>query len=239
MPNKLVIDIETIGHKLKDLDGISKEYFQHWAESKADSEDNIQLELEKIEDGFAINPLTGEVVTIGMLNPETDKGLVLFQVPESEQVGEFEENNIKFEKGTEKEILEKFWRNIQSYDEFITFNGRGFDIPFLMIRSAVHQVKAAKNLLSNRYVNSQVFNAKHIDLLDQLKFYGAWYPRYGNLHMFCKAFNIESPKGKGVDGSHVTKMFEEKRYLDIARYNVDDLFATKKLYQVWDEYLRF
>ena len=72
-----------------------------------------------------------------MLNPETDKGAVYFQAPPAGEtpIAPFEENGIRFETGSEKEILEKFWSTVKSYKEIITFNGRGFDCPFILVLS--------------------------------------------------------------------------------------------------------
>jgi len=50
---------------------------------------------------------------------------------------------------------------------------------------------------------------------------------------------IESPKAQGVTGDDVGRLFVEKKYLDIAKYNVLDLRATKALYEKWDTNLRF
>ncbi len=235
--NKLVIDIETVGKNMDDFDKISKDYFSHWAENAASNEKEIEAELKKVEDSLGLSPLTAEIACIGILNPDTDKGKVYYQ-DLKEKDKKFEDKGIEFEAMTEKDMLTKFWDDVDHYEEFITFNGRGFDIPFLMIRSAIHKIKPTKNLLSNRYLNSQFRGAKHIDLLDQLQFYGAtWGKRGYSLHMFCQAFGIESPKDEGVSGGHVKEMFAEGRYEDIARYNVDDLYATAKLYNYWNEYI--
>lgn len=233
---KLVIDIETVGKDIKDLDKISQDYFSHWAESSTSNEEDFKEELKKIEDGLSISPLTAEVVCIGILNPDTDKGAIYYQNPDKPD-NKFEEDGIKFEAMSEADMLKKFWDDIKAYDEFITFNGRGFDIPFLMIRSAVHKIRASKNLLSNRYLNLQKNEAKHVDLQDQLKFYGAVYGRGYNLHMYCQALGITSPKQEGVSGAHVKEMFNDKRYDDIARYNVDDIRSTGELYKIWREYI--
>ncbi len=234
---RLILDIETAGKNLSDLDEVSLDYINHWAENSADNPEDIESEVKKIEEGFSISPLTAETVCIGLLNPDTKKGLVYYQAPGAEKK-EFEDQGLKFITMTEPEMLQNFWEQVKFYDEFITFNGRNFDLPFLMLRSAIHQIRPSKNLLSNRYVNSQFKGAKHIDLLDQLQFYGAtWGKRGYNLHMFCQAFNIQSPKGKGVSGAHVKDMFQTGQYEDIARYNVDDLFATAALYDYWQKYL--
>ena len=57
--------------------------------------------------------------------------------------------------------------------------------------------------------------------------------------MLSRAFGIKSPKDSGVMGDDVTKLFREGKYLDIARYNVGDLWATKELYDYWKKYLAF
>jgi predicted PolB exonuclease-like 3'-5' exonuclease len=133
-------------------------------------------------------------------------------------------------------MLEQFWQGALSYHNFVTFNGREFDIPFLMIRSAIHKIKPTKNLLSNRYLSSQFVNAKHIDLCDQLSFYGAVWKK-SSLHLACRAFGIVSPKAGGVSGDDVGALFKEKKFVDIAKYNVGDLVATNELYGYWNTYL--
>lgn len=106
-----------------------------------------------------------------------------------------------------------------------------------MIRSAIHKIRPSKDFMSNRYLNYQR-EARHIDLQDQLAFYGS-VRREGGLHLFCRAFGIESPKTEEVKGDDVKRLFTEKKYKDIARYNVRDIVATRDLYRYWDEYLRF
>jgi 3'-5' exonuclease len=227
--SKLVIDIETVGKNLKDLDKVSQEYFKHWA-------DDNEMELDKVEEGFSLSPLTAEVVVIGMYNPTSENGIIYYQNPDKPK-NKFKEGSIEIEAVTEEEMLKKFWSHVKSYDEFITFNGRGFDIPFLLLRSAVHKIRPSKNLMSNRYLNSQFSDAKHIDLQDQLKFYGAVWGKGYNLHMYCEALGIKSPKQEGVSGAHVKEMFDEGRYDDIAKYNIADLYATAELYKAWQQYI--
>jgi hypothetical protein len=59
----------------------------------------------------------------------------------------------------------------------------------------------------------------------------------GSLHLWSRIFGIESPKAFGVTGDDVGRLFNEKRYLDIAKYNVLDLKATRELFQRWNDYL--
>lgn len=221
--SRIIFDIETAGKDFESLDKGTQEYLLKWAESED--------EIKDVKESLSFYPLTGEIITIGMLNPETDKGAVYFQAPQT-AIAPFEENGIKFETGSEKEILEKFWNTVKSYKEIVTFNGRGFDCPFILVRSAVHKIKPSKDLMPNRYSGS------HIDLLDQLTFYGASRRRF-SLDMWCKTFGIKSPKEGGITGYDIKDLFANKRYTDIARYCFGDIKATKELFSYWENYIKF
>ncbi len=227
---KLVLDIETIGENFDQLDQTTQEVLTRWTKKESKNEDEYRIALDDLKNGLGFSPLTGEIVAIGILDVEKNKGAVYFQAP-GQNIKESEENGIKFKQMTEKEMLEKFWEVTKHYDDFIPFNARGFAAPFLMTRPAIHKIKPSKDLMSNRY------DKKHIDLMDILSFYGA-VRRKGSLHLYCRAFGIKSPKEDGISGDGVNAFFKEKKFLEIAKYNVGDLRATKELYEYWDKYLR-
>ena len=233
---KLIFDIETIGENFDELDSATQEVLTKWIKKDSESEEEYIKALEELKSGLGFSPLTGQIVAIGVLDSDKNQGVVYFQAP-GENFKEFQEENITFKPCTEKEMLENFWKGSEKYNEFITFNGRGFDAPFLAVRSAVHKIKSSKDLMSNRYLSSQRFGATHIDLFDQLTFYGAT-RRKGGLHLWCRAFGITSPKAQGVTGDDVAQLFKEKKYKEIARYNVGDLMATKELYDYWKNYIK-
>ncbi len=220
---RVIFDIETVGKDFESLDTATQEYFLRFA----GSED----EKAEVKDSLSFYPLTAEIVTIGMLDPDTQKGYVFFQTT-GDPLLPFEEGFIRYETGTEKEIIGKFWNLIKGYDQFITFNGRGFDCPFILIRSAVHKIKPKRDLMPNRY------NDSHIDLLDQLTFYGASRRRF-SLDMWCRTFGIKSPKEEGITGYEVKDLFKTGRHLDIARYCLGDIRATMELYNYWENYIKF
>ena len=173
---------------------------------KVENEEEYERELKKIKDGLGFSPLTGYIVAIGLLDYEKNKGVVYYQAPDSSEE-ETEEGDFKFKPMSEKEMLERFWHGAKEYDEFIDFNGRSFDVPFLIARSAVNKVKITKDLMSNRYLNSQRYDAKHVDLFDQLSFYGAVRGK-NSLHLWCRA--LGSPQGRWVCGDDVSRLFREK-----------------------------
>ena len=122
-------------------------------------------------------------------------------------------------------MLRKFWELAERYQVFITFNGRAFDMPFLITRSAIKGVRPTKDLMRGRYLYQNNPDALHIDLAEQLSFYGAT-RRKGSLHLWSRAFGIPSPKSSGVTGDDVGPLFKRGKFLDIARYNVGDIRAT-------------
>ena len=233
--NKLVFDIETVGEDFDKMDKITQESLTKWIKKDAGNEQEYERMLADLKDGLGLSPLTGEIVVIGVLDVEQNKGVVYFQAP-GQKLAEFEQGNFKFKPMTEKEMLESFWDGVKNYQEFISFNGRGFDVPFIVARSAANKVKITKDLMPNRYLSSQRFGSLHVDLLDQLTYYGVT-SRKG-LHLWCRALGIESPKSKGIDGNEVASLFKGEKYIDIAKYNSDDLVATKKLYESWNDYMR-
>ena len=220
---RLILDIETVGKDIGSFDEASREYLLKFAENDD--------ERKEVEESLSFYPLTGEIIAIGLLNPETEKGAVYFQTPGEDPRLPFEEQGIRYETGTEKEILRMFWNTVKSYDEIVSFNGRSFDCPFIIVRSAVHGIKPTKDLMPNRYSNA------HIDLMDRLMFFGASRRRF-SLHMWCTAFGIKSPK-ENVTGHEVGGMFRQGRHVEIAKYCAEDLRATKELLSYWDKYIKF
>lgn len=226
---RLIFDIETVGVKFDSLDDKSQELLLRFAETPED--------IEAIKEGLGFSPLTGQVVAIGVLNPETDKGAVYFLSPDGSHEKKEDEDVQYIPHQTEKELLKSFWDASAHYDQFITFNGRSFDAPYLMIRSAINKIKPAKNLMTYRYESDQYGKTiTHLDLLDRLTFFGA-VRRKGSLHMWCQAFGIESPKSKGISGEDVAQLFKDKKYMDIAKYCFDDVLATEKLWEYWEKYV--
>ncbi len=233
---KLIIDIETVGENFEEMDDVSKDVLTHWIKSTSKSEEEYAGALSEVKEGLGLSPLTGEIVAIGVLDYERDQGVVYYQSPDIKAV-ETKEGNFKFKPMMESEMLESFWQGLQSYDEIITFNGRGFDIPYIIARSAKWQVEVTKDLMSNRYIDSQKYGVKHTDLFDQLSYYNA-VRRPGGLHMWCRLLGIKSPKEDGVKGDDVQGLFKNQEYLKIAQYNTRDLVATKELYEYWIRFMK-
>lgn len=229
----LIFDIETIGENWDKLDETTQSVLSRWIDRSAKNEEEREAQLRDLREGLGFSPLTGEIVAIGLYDLERQKGVVYYQADSDADDYEVGEYTLKVR--SEKEMLQDFWDGAKAYDTFVTFNGRGFDVPFLNLRSAIHGMRPSKDLMDGRYLYQQKY-VKHVDLQDQMTFYGAMF-RKPSLHLYCRAFGIESPKAEGVAGDDVAQLFKEKKFRDIAEYNIRDVVATTELYQRWLQYL--
>lgn len=219
--NRVVFDIETLGYPLESFDAESQTYLLKFADSDE--------KIEEVKKNLNLHALTAQVLCIALYNPDSKQGKVFFQSDKKEEYFS-SDSTCRFVPGTEEEILHNFWEVISKYDQFITFNGRSFDCPFLMLRSAMLKVPVTRNLVPYRY-DSKI----HCDLLEQLTFYQA--TRRFSLDFYCKQFGIKSPKANGITGLDMRMLVDEKRYSEIAEYCYGDVLATTDLFHRWNDYL--
>jgi uncharacterized protein YprB with RNaseH-like and TPR domain len=224
----LICDIETVGFEFESLSESQQEYLLRYIDQEPDLSKKEFL-TEEAKRFLSLYPLTAKVVAVGLMNTETDKIMVYYE-NESDQDIVIEEKGIKYKPMNEKNMLLNFWQYVSKSEKVITFNGRNFDIPFLMIRSAMLQIKPSRNLMKYRYDIRE-----HIDLLDQLTFYGT--TRKFNLDFYCHSFGIKSPKSKGITGMEVKELYKAGRIKEIAVYCSEDVKATYELYKIWNSYL--
>jgi len=232
----LIFDIETSALALENFDEVQREYLFREAEKIAD-EPARAIKRAEIKQFMSLWPFTSQVVCVAMLNAETLRGQVQFLAEDFEDDAR-EAGPVEFMPcADEVELLTAFWDVAKHYDSVVSFNGRGFDVPFVYLRSAILNVPISKkNWLGYRYATEP-----HCDLAEQLTFYsvsgrdGA--ARRFNLDFYCKAFGIESPKSHGVTGMDVSTLMAEKKFREIAEYCLRDVRATVELYKIWKERL--
>ncbi|GAB6282112.1 MAG: hypothetical protein STSR0008_08560 [Ignavibacterium sp.] len=224
---QIVFDIETVGCELKDLSESQQEYLLRQA-LKEENELAKQEKIEEAERFLSLYPLTAKVVAIGIYDVKKEKAFVYYESENQEEW--FSESDVHCKGLPEIELIKSFWRITEKVDQVITFNGRNFDIPFLMMRSALLKIKPTKNFIGNRYNTYS-----HIDLLEQFTFYGI--TRKFNLDFYCHSFGIKSPKSKEVSGMEVKNLYEAGRIKEVAIYCGNDIKATYELFKIWNEYL--
>lgn len=226
----LSFDLEVAAYDFASYDEETQTYLTKFV--KNDEEKQAAIE------NLVFNPFTSQLVAIGMLDLNKDKGCVLVNTDEPLEL-QAERENINIICKSEKEILELFWKTIREngYNLFITFNGREFDCPFIMLRSFILGVEPTKNLMAGSDFN---FREYHIDMLKELTFNrhsptGA--RRKFSLDFYCKQLGIVSPKENGVKGEMVGELFRNKEYKVIADYCIGDVFATAELFNKWNSIL--
>jgi DNA polymerase elongation subunit (family B) len=233
---RLVFDIESSALSLDRFDEAQQEYlFRECAKIAEEPARNVRRA--EILQQCSLWPFTAQVICIAMVNADTSRGQVLFTAAEFEEEPA-EAGPVKFVWCVdEAELLTAFWDVARHYQTIVTFNGRGFDVPFIYLRSALLNVPITrKDWLGYRFQTEP-----HCDLAEQLTFYGVsgrdGAARRFNLDFYCKAFGIESPKSHGVTGSDMNELVAQGRYLEIAEYCLRDVKATVLLYQIWKERL--
>ncbi len=133
---------------------------------------------------------------------------------------------------TEAQLLRAFWQLAGLAETVVTYNGRGFDVPFLVMRSLVHGIPASVDLLGKPFALRP-----HLDLYKALHPGRALGP--ASLDVVCWALGITSPKGE-MDGSMVAPTYAMGDIETIAEYNLGDVRATTAVYQhVRDNLLRY
>lgn len=168
----------------------------------------------------ALSPFTGQILVIGVHAVDDAKTTVMYVDDKPPPAGGVP----KVVYPNERELLAGFWAAVGRFQPIVTFNGRAFDLPFIMIRSAVCGVRPARNLVGYRYsLRSEC------DISDALTFYGA--SRRPTLEAACWTFGIASPKG-AIDGSKVGEAYEAGRIVEIAEYCGRDVEATAALYRM-------
>jgi DNA polymerase elongation subunit (family B) len=212
----VVLDIETAGQEWDSLDDAQKTYLQKNART---DEERLQL-----AETMSLWPFTGKIIVVAMLNPDSGRGRIWYERNEGRVEEKSSDGLFTFVGDTEATYLAEFWKAMRRFHRFVTFNGRGFDGPFLMLRSAALGITATRNLVGYRYSLRP-----HTDLLEAITFFGA--SRKWNLDFACKAFGVESPKEQGMDGYSVGPYYRAGKLREIALYCRRDVEATARLDQ--------
>lgn len=230
----LVLAIETVGNDWDSFAESAKESLV-----KSHLKDNLlspeHLEIkdhkQRLLDKLSLSPFTGQIISLAMYDIERDLGAVYF-VSEYE-TGSFNDNSFTYKVRTEREIIEDFWEGANSYDTFVTFNGRSFTLPFLYHRSAIHKIKLTIEIARERSVLHQTL-PYHVDLLDEMTRQGNVQPR-PTLAVLANAYGVDYQPA--CSGEAVTEFFRQKKFRDLANRNATNVTTITTLYKIWKQYL--
>ena len=227
----LVIDIETVPAYARDAMPESvNDALVKFAQRKDPAASDDVLDA-RVGMSMGLSPLFGKVISLAIGDGDAPDGDVhVLAVPNEQFPVEAAPDWVRFM--SEADLLRSFWALASKAETVVTFNGKGFDIPFLVGRSLVHGIPARCDLMSQRYGSLK----PHLDLFDLLKQSDK---APSKLDVICWALGIESPKGD-MDGSKVAPAYARGEILKIAEYNRHDVRATGEVFRkLRDHVLRF
>ena len=226
----LIFDIETAGQNWDSIPESTQYSLTKWIGQQPVSDAEKDRLSEAAKEKLGLSPFTGEVISLAMYDLERKQGAVYFVADDS--VLDYTVDDWQYKVRSEQQLLEDFWETAKSYDVFVTFNGRTFDVPFLLHRSLIKNVRPTVELTGQRYLTRQN-PPYHVDLLDEFSFYGAM-QRRPSLQLLCTAYGIPYEK-EGVGGEDITELFTHKKFRDIAEKNAADVTATTMLFEKWKQ----
>lgn len=155
--------------------------------------------LEEEERKKRLNPIDSKIVAIGLRHGEKNTFII---------------------KGTERDILEKFWQAWkelwQPNTQVVGFNISSFDIPFLVTRSFVNNVRIVPFALKSV-----------VDLREKINAYRHGRAR-GTLKDFAAAMGMPT---LDVDGSNIIEFCQRDDKEALLEYLKHDLLITDAMYR--------
>ena len=162
---------------------------------------------------MATDPFLGRIVCIGIYLAHKDEKIALID-------------------SSEKVILQKFWKILSTYSGlFVGFNTVRFDIPFILKRSLIHNIKPTNGLFMQHTRFDP--NPPHFDVMLQM----SGREGFVSLEYTCAALGIPSSKDGKVKAAEVEKAYKEGRINDIAEYCLEDCRATHQIYERLIDYI--
>lgn len=129
----------------------------------------------------------------------------------------------------EKELLIKMFEYLSKIrPRFVSFNGRNFDFPVLQMRAMLHGIQANFLYEGTKWESytSRNSNDWHCDLYTSLADFGSNVSL--KMNEVCSALGF--PGKFGIDGSQITKLYDENNLATIRNYCETDVLNTYLLY---------
>jgi hypothetical protein len=226
----LVFDVETVpAFDRRDLPHDIAESLISYTTRKFAEPDVVEAESKKF---MGMSPFFGKVVSLAIGDGDAASGddavTVLAVPPDGTNLTDCP---AWLRPMSEADLLRSFWALVGKAETVVSFNGRGFDVPFLVTRSLIHNIPARRDLVSDRWSLRP-----HLDLYELLTQRNRG---PSSLNVVCWALGIDSPK-EVMDGSMVAPAYARGEIVKIAEYNAHDVRATSAIYRkVRDLVLRY
>ena len=216
MTRHVAWDIETCPRPYEELSKSHKE--RHRKECEHHMDEDVDVPSDEIKSKAAsLHPMLGWICCISAVAGDLDEE---HRNPHSW---------VASSPGEEADMLRQFWNDIQQLSrhahsdiQWITCNGKRFDVPFLSARSIRHGIEPTnKGILNTHKYQSDT----HLDLAN------VWDAPWYSLADLCDHLGVESPKGD-FDGSDVAPAIDDGNPDKVRRYCEGDAVATFKCAQL-------
>lgn len=217
MTHALAFDLETVPQQ-RHLDAPypaserepPSNYKSDDAIAKWREKDRQQWEASRLK-SLALSPLTGRIVCAATATFDAATGAPVR-----------DHRTAPTEDG-EAAVIAWLWHALAQTPVVVTFNGMGFDVPYLLLRSAILGVTPT---LSTRALSKRYTYDPHYDVRMALCNWDS--SRKGTLDDACAAFGLPGKSGSGAD---VWPLVQAGRWADLAAYAMDDAERTLAIYE--------
>ena len=186
------------------------------ARVKGTTRESPEEKRAKLIAGFSFAPLTNQVVCIGF---STDKDNTVYALTNSN------EETLMFEFQAEINRLENMYG--ESIYSVVTFNGKAFDIPILMVKCMRYGVHISR--IMNAYLESKYRIEKSVDMRDVLTSWGE--EQRGTQKQWGLYFGLTIPDTG--DGSEIQGLWNAGKIDEIKLKNNTDIDVLRELHQRW------
>ena len=138
--------------------------------------------------------------------------------------------------GDEKEMIKNFFMVMKKNMRLVSFNGRGFDLPMMMIRAMRYNLSIPAYFeIENKELNKSKWNGNyksrydgkfHLDLMDHIREFGS----VGGLNLNSLCLSLNLPGKFDTHGDEVMELFYNDELEKIQIYCQSDVLNTYLLF---------
>ena len=134
-------------------------------------------------------------------------------------------NELRLLEGDEKDILNEFWNIIKENNNarIVTHNGYKFDVPFIIVRSIINNIKIPLEINLNPW---NMIRSNHIDTM--LIFSQNVFTNAG-LRILARLNNINFDEDN-IHGKDVERLYKEGKFEDIKNHCKNDIEILENVF---------
>ena len=154
----------------------------------------------------ALHPFFSKVIAIGLKKPREDPVIL--------------------HGDDEAKLLREFWGHIRASPlaMIVTFNGYGFDMPFLNARSVMNGISPEESINLNKW---RMGHSNHFDIMQALSQTGnfAWV----SLDITARVLGVPVPEDQ-TSGAEMGDLYKAGNWDEIVKHNTYDVEITEAIY---------